>query len=226
MENIKNLNEIKNLAEKYANEHFGENKILFDPLFRKEENEYCLSFLVVEFVDESNNDFRYKHPTTWLSLDILTGELISINEENNNTSKQANYDNTSGSKLYDYSNFVLSSYYDWKNKVIEELKRKKENEKKIDDNFLRIDDVNISQSDFVLANIEPILNDIQHELLDKIGNEVNKAYNDYFEYTFDAIRKKYKETKTIDQLLLQNYIQLLNYSWPDYSEVINDFNNI
>lgn len=235
------IKEIKKKAAEYAKKYYGSNQILFDLMFRKEDDKYYFGFLIIDLVDEEHNDYRIKRPTKWMLVDILTGDLIKIYDssiydysDKKTFPFELVFDNNGSSSLYDYSNYILSSYFDWKNKVIKELKNKVadtciENESEqilSNEKILRVNSENVTLKEFILANAENVLEELHEIIIQKIGDKVQEANLDYHEYIIDLIRKQYKINKEVDTMLLISYVDLLKYSWPDLIDLINAFDNI
>jgi hypothetical protein len=225
------IKDLKDKADIYAKEFYGKDQTLFEPMFRKKDNNYFFGFLITELVNEEEKDYNIKRPTKWLLTDIITGDLVEINDSytNDYTSKDLLpfdkvFKNEGSSKLYDYSNYILISYHEWKQNIIKELY----NKNNVTDNtkVLRQENENISPEEFITANVETILDEAHHIIVDKLGNKVSELYLDYFEHLIDQIRIDYLENKKIDSELLIQYNDLLKYSWPDFIEVIDTFNNI
>lgn len=231
------IDEIREKVLGYVKEHFKEEETpIFDPIFREEDGKYYLGYMVAEFVDAKNDNYRMKRPTKWLLVDIVTGELVNAfdSKKYDYTDKDKfpfdlDFDNYGNSALFDSSNYVLSSYFDWKKKVIKDLNEKFSKNLDnmiIDPKVLRLDDETISPNDFVLANVESVLEDLHNEIMEKFGGKVQELYKDYTVYLISLIRKHYVISGDINRTLLSSYIDLIKYSWPDFIEIINAFDNI
>ena len=228
-----NLVPIDVIGEKvagYVKEYFKEDKILFDPIFREEKEKYYLGYMVVEFVDEKSGDYRYKRPTKWLLVDIVSGDLVGIydSREYDYTDKLSHdsiFANNSSSSLFDASNHVLTSFCTWKKQVIKELEKKFKNSN-LNLKILKSDDELISPNSFVLANLEPILEEVNEKIMLSLGGKIHTLYREYYIDTIDDIRKQYIDKGDINKTLLANYIDLIKYLWPDTIDIINAFDNI
>lgn len=233
-EKMTNIDVIREKVDGYVKEHFGLETPIFDPIFREENGKYYLGYMVVDFVDEKKEDFRFKRPTKWLLVDIVTGDLVNCFDSNNHDYIDKDkfpfdliFDNYGNSALFDSSNYVLTSFFDWKKQVIKEMKEKFSNNNLfIDPKILRLENETISPNDFVLANVESILEDMHNEIMEKLGNKVGELYKDYYVYIIDLIRKHYVISGDINRTLLSSYMDLIKYLWPDFIDIINAFDNI
>lgn len=235
-EKMVDINIIKEKVKGYVNTHIGKEYPIFDPIFREENGKYYLGYLVGDFVDVKNGDYRMKRPTKWLLVDIVTGDLVKVYD-----SKDVDYTdkdkfpldkvfiNNGNSALYDSSNYVLLSFFKWKKQVIKEMKEKFDkniNNELIDPLILKLDNETISPNNYVLANVESLLEDLHNEIMDKLGNKVSELYQDYYVHLIDSIRKEYIISGNINPTLLSSYVNLIKYLWPDFIDIINEFNNI
>lgn len=226
------IDSIRKMVDGYVKDAFGEEKCLFDPIIREEDGQYYLGYMVVDFVDESKEDYRMKRPTKWILVDIISGRLHKVYD-----SKSFDYtteyilpldkifNNSGSSGLFDSSNLVASSFLEWKSSVIKELENKfnKENN---DIKVLKSGDDLISPSKFVISNIDSLLEEMHEELTFKLGGKIGELNKEYYTYLLDSIRKEYLDKGIINKELLSNYIELLKYLWPDFKEIITAFNNL
>lgn len=223
------IKEIIQKAELYAVEKYGERVVLSDAIFRKEKGKYYLGFMIYDFVDEKNNDFRIKRPTKWMLLDILSGDLIDHYDANDYD--YSNQDDlpfnlkvsSQGSpELYKYYNQVMKSFQGWKRQVLVELEQ---SEKENNFKSLKVDEDFISPRDYIISNIEPYL----LEMFDKLkglGDVVQQAFEESYNYVIEEVRNHYRETNEINQEKLKNYLELIKYLWNDQIEFINAFDNV
>lgn len=226
------INIIREKVEGYVKEYFKEEKPIFDPIFREENGKIYLGYMVVDFVDEKNNDYRFKRPTKWLIVDLVNGDLVNTfnSDEHDYTDKnkfpfELIFDNYGSSALFNASNYVLTSYTDWKKQVVKDM-QSRFTKLSFDPKVLKLGDEIISPNDFVLANVESLLEDINVEIMEKLGSKVEELYKDYYEHIIDSVRTSYLVNGNIDKTLLTNYINLIKYLWPDFIDIINAFNNI
>lgn len=219
------IRELREKVEAYAKDKIKDNTYLFDPIFRKEEDKYYLWYTVLQFIDEKNNNYDFKKPTHFIIVDFITGDIIKLIEDKELFNEEIKNDGSSS--LYDSTNYILTSYFEWKNKVLNEVEKRYnfiDNAK--DPKILLSKDSIISPNSFVLANAESILEELHLTLVEKIGNEVQKMYIDYYIYLIDTIRKEYLENNSINEISIINYINLLKYSWPSFSILIDKMSNI
>jgi flagellin-specific chaperone FliS len=224
--------EIKKVLEKarqYAIDNCGEEKILFDPIFRKEDSEYYIGIMIVD-LDEKND---IKRPTKWMLLDIENGDLKAFYDSKDKDYNQdlpigITFKNVGNQSLYEYSNYILESFQNFNVGLMEKLvsKTKEDNDPIKDKKVLKIGDELIAPKDYVMSNIQPVLAEVYETFNTKIGDSIQKAYSDFYDYLVESIRKNYIENKEIDKKQIGNYLDLLKYSWPDTTELINSFNNI
>lgn len=220
------IRELREKVENYAKDKFGKEIYVFDPIFRKEEEKYYLCYTVLEFIDEANNNYNFIKPNKFILVDIITGEIIRSHEDDE-VFKEKEIKNDGSSSLYDSSNHILHSYFEWKNKVISEVKTKFSNiEEDNNPNILLSGGDFISPNSFVIANIEPILDEVHLIIMEKIGNQIQNMYIEYYNYVIDEIRKEYEETKIVKKESVINYINLINYSWPSFEKLVASLNNI
>lgn len=232
---MKNYNELKDIAQKYINEKKKGEIILFDPIFRMENAKLCLMYGLVEFQDEANNDYRIKRPTEWFTQNIESGEILdyyNVLDYDFTTLKELPLDtlfsNTGKSIVYVYNGFVVESFRKWKEQVKEELKEKiNKTEYKLDrEKVLQIKDDIISPRDYVLANLDDSLEKMHNILFYDLGDAIRDGYSLYYDNLFNGIQKKYLEEKVIAKDLVQKYLNLTKYLWPETYELINKMTNI
>ncbi len=232
---MKNFNELRDLAQKYINEKKEKEIILYDPIFRIENNKLCLMYALVEFYDEKNLDVRFKRPTEWFLEDIKTGEILSYynvkeydfaNEEI--LPMDSLFQNTGKSIVYDYNNFVVQSFQKWQENVKKELEIKINNtEYKLDrEKVMQVNDELISPRDYMLANLEDSLEKMYDILFYDLGDAIRDAYSLHYSNLFESIRKRYLEENIIDKDLIKKYLNLIKYLWPETYELINKMTNI
>jgi len=90
---------------------------------------------------------------------------------------------------------------------------------------LKIDDKFLSPRDYVIDNVDAVLEQAKDLIREKISNVVEQGYKDNYNYLIEEIRRTYEQTNEIDIDLNSRYIELLKYLWPDYIEIINNFDN-
>lgn len=218
---------IKEKVDAYAKEHFYKDIDSLSPIFREEKGKYYFAYM---FIDINKPE---KRPTKWLLADIITGDIIEAYDSNEyDYADKRVYPidsplkTTYKSPIYDSFNYMNLSYFKWKKKIIEELEEKFGMKKAIDINILKTDEEPISSNDFVLANIESLLNDISKDILFPFGDSITTMFNEYHDDVVYLIRKEYAKTGKIDKSLLTNYICLIKYSWPESIDLIDQINNI
>ncbi len=232
---MKDFNEIRNLAQKYIDTKKDKETILWDPIFRLENNKLCLMYAIVEFCDEEKKDYRIKRPTEWFIQDIESGEILeyyNIHEKDFTTIEEVPlnslFANTGKSIVYDYNVFVVDSFRKWEKEIKEELKKKIANTTyKLDqEKVIQVSDELISPRDYVLANLDASLEKMHNIVFYDLGDAIRDAYSAYYGSLFASIRKKYLEDKSIDKELIKKYLNLIKYLWPESYQLINKMTNI
>lgn len=232
---MKNFNEIRDLAQKYIDTKKHQETILWDPIFRLENNKLCLMYAIVEFCDEEKLDYRIKRPTEWFIQDIESGEILEyydVHEKDFTTIEEVPlnslFSNTGKSIVYNYNVFVVESFRKWVQEVKEDLKKKIANTTyKLDqEKVMQVSDEVISPRDYVLANLDASLEKMHNIVFYDLGDAIRDAYSLYYGSLFASIRKKYLEEKLIDKELIKKYLNLIKYLWPESYIVINNMTNI
>lgn len=232
---MKNFDELRDLAQKYINEKKGKEVILWDPVFRIEDDKLCLMYALVEFKDEDAMDYRMMRPKEWFIQDIATGDIINyydVKEKDfanqNNLPMDSLFNNTGKSIVYDYNNLVVESFRKWEEDVKNELQEKINNTNyELDkEKVMQVNEKIISPRDYVLANLDDVLEKMHDMVFYNLGDAIRDAYSLYYSNLFASIRKKYLEDNTIDKDLIKKYLNLIKYLWPESYVVINNMTNI
>lgn len=229
---MKSFNELIKIAKDYARTKKNKDVILYDPIFRLENGKLCLEYLIVEFCDEFNNDFRIKRPKEWFTQDMINGEILdyyNISEKDYSTLPLDKLFNNNGeSILFDQSNFITSSFQKWQKDIVNQLKDKNEklNNLLYDEKVMKLESTLISPKDYVLSNVESIFEKMFNILFNDMGNVIGNSYNEYFESLFNNVRNKYINDEIVDKELIKQYMNFLKYSWPESLELFNNCTNI
>lgn len=224
MKKIENIN--KEIHE-YAIKKYDDDATIFEPLIIKENNNLFLCYLILEYVDIDNRDYRIKKPTKWIVADIKNGNIIEkegdqlINKILSKIDTNEIFENEGNTNFYESSNYVLTSFFEWKKKTLDGLKEKFDKE---DNLVLNFRNENINPNSYMLANLNYILEDIYDELSNQLGTDMTQLYKEYELYLIDEIRNRYIEGKQIDDDLLKKYNEYLKYMWPDFNSLIDVFN--
>lgn len=229
---MKTFNELIALAKEYARKVKNKNTILYDPIFRIEDGNLCLEYLIVEFNDEFNNDYRIKRPIEWFTQDILSGEILNyynVNDKDYSLLPLGKlFDNNGESILYDQSNDITRSFQKWQKDIIKQIKEEYENSNNLlyDEKVMKIENTIISPKEYILSNIDSIFEKMFNMLFEDMGNVISYSYNEYFKSLFNEIRNKYINDKIIDKRLIKQYMNFLKYSWPESLDLFNNCTNI
>jgi len=229
---MKTFNELIALAKEYARKVKNKNTILCDPIFRIEDGKLCLEYLIVEFNDEFNNDYRIKRPIEWFTQDILSGEILNFYNVNDKDYSllplNKLFKNNGGSILYDQSNDITRSFQQWQKDITKKIKEENENSNNLlyDEKVMKIENTLISPKEYILSNIDSIFEKMFNILFEDMGNVISDSYNEYFVSLFNEIRNKYINDKSVDKQLIKQYMNFLKYSWPESLELFNNCTNI
>lgn len=227
---MKQYDELIQIAKKYACNKKGKDVILLNPIFRMENN-LCLQYLVIEFYDEKNDDYRIKRPTEWLLQDMENGNIIGyysiLEKPYTNEDLPNTFTNNGKSIIFDYSNDIIKSFQLWRKKMVEDLTNNINRQQNLlyKSKVLEINNEIISPSDFILANIDDTLDNMM-DSLENIGSTIIEAFKTYTISLFDKIRNDYINNNLINYENIKQYMNVLKYAWPEIYELINKSCNI
>lgn len=228
---MKSYKDIKEIANNYIKNN-NENGSLFDPIFYIDNNKLCLMYLVCDFVDKDNDDYRIKRPTKWFTQDLKSGDILNfytVDKNDFSTSQlipfDTIYENAGASYVYNDVNNLLSELRNWG--FNEKIKFKNLKNHDIDNvKIIRNNGENLSPREYILNNIDTILNNLMYKLYNDLGNPIEEGLYEYYEYLFDIIRNDYLKKNKINKEKIKDYMNLLKYSWPDMLNLINNSSNI
>lgn len=228
---MRSLTELKLLAKEYIKEK-KENAILFDPIFRLENDKLCFMYFVMEFVDESKNDYRIRSAKEWFTQDIMSGEIIThytaSNEEKFMDLVDTVFDNTNASPIYDQANALILSFQKWQKEILKQLNEKPEKSTQLlcDEKVMKVNTNLISPKDYIFSNIDSIFEKMLNILCEDTGVMIEQSYKEFENSLFENIRSCYIEKNLIDKELIKKYMNLIKYLWPNFLELINHSSNI
>ena len=155
---MKSYEELKDIAREYVREKEGEGIYINEPVFRYDNGELYLGYVVLEFTVDSK---YLKKPTKWFTQDIETGEITNYYEECDflDVSIPDKIINCSSSIVFDDNNFVILSFANWKNKIKEELQERFNNTNDLLHKMpvLKLDGELISPREYLMANLDDCL---------------------------------------------------------------------
>lgn len=229
---MKKYNELISIAKEYASKKKEKDTILYEPIFRMENGVLCLEYLVIEFNDEFNNDYRIKRPKEWLIQDMISGEILDYyyvsNKDYTSLPLDKLFENNGSSILYDQSNFIIRSFQKWQKEIVKQIKEDSKNLNNLlyDEKVMKLENDLISPKDYILSNMESIFDKMFNILFENMGNIIGNSYNEYFVSLFDKVRKKYINDKIVDIKTIKEYMNFLKYLWPESLELFNNCTNI
>lgn len=220
------VDELNNKADNYVKDKLGEEKALLGPIFRKEANQFYVGYAVIDFKDTYETFFR---PTKWLILDMKTGELINFYEckdydytDDNNFTFNLEFENGGNSPLFDLGNYINTSFNSWKNQTLHIIDKKNEPDLKV----LKIENELYSPKEYITNIVTSFFDNIKQTIDTEIFDVIGFSHTKYINETIDNIREEYIKNNKMDMALLTKYYKLLKYSWPDFIDIINHFDNI
>lgn len=228
---MKNLNELKLIAKEYIKEK-KENAILFDPIFRLENDKLCFMYSIMEYADESNNDYRIRSTKEWVIQDIVSGDIITYNDASNEEkigdSIDKIFDNSNNSPLYDQANTLILSFQKWQKDILNQLNSEIEKSAQIlyDEKVMKVNTGLISPKDYIFSNIDGIFEKMLNILCEDTGSMIEQSYKEFESSLFENIRNHYLDKNFIDKELIKEHMNLLKYLWPNFLELINHSSNI
>lgn len=232
---MKSFDELMNLAKEYVSKkEKKEDVILYNPVFRLEDEQLYLAYMVVDFM-KKDGEYYIKRPTKWLLQDMVTGVIAhyyDIQEKDFSNLRDLPLDTiyfaNNYSPLFQYNNFVIHSFGNWEQKALKDLKSKMEQETNplYKKNVLKIEDSIISPQDYILANIEDGFAKMMDILRNEIGGSINEAFEEYARSLLENIRQTYVSLKKIDIDLIKEYMNYLKYAWPESWNLFNQCTNI
>lgn len=229
---MKKVSELISIAKEYAKTKNNKQTILYDPIFRIENNKLCIAYLVVEFNDEFNNDYRIKRPKEWLIQDIISGEILNyynvLEKDYTTLPFDKLYTNDGKSILYDQINDITKSFQKWQKQIKNDMSKQFDeyDNSLYDEKVMKIDENIISPRDYILANIDNYFEKMFNILFNEMGGVISDSYNNYYESLFESIRNKYVNENIIDKDLIKKYMNFIKYSWPESLELLNNSSNI
>lgn len=232
---MKTFDELRKIAKDYASEKKNNDVILYEPIFRIENDILCLAYLIIDFNDEFNNDYRIKRPVEWLIQDIKNGEILEYNNIKNKDYSTTSdlplnmlFDNNGDSILYDNINLITRSFQQWQKDTLKNLYGNINYESNLlyEEKVMKINNELFSPKDYILANIESSFDKMFNILFNDMGNAITESFNEYSCSLFESIRKKYETNNQIDKDLIKQYMNCIKYSYPESLELFNKSTNI
>ncbi len=208
---MRELKDIKKIVINYVEEEFGENNIITGPIFMRKNNNYYLSFILLN---------EKLMPTKIIYSDILSGRINEVEDINLNVRLVSN----DKSILYEYNDLVISSFNKYKEALITNIKIKKE--RSYESELLMIDGKELTAGDYISSNIEDILNDMKDILKERLRNETKEGHINYFNYLFNQVRDDFLENNLVNKVLNEHYLNFLKSTYPMHERLFDEFNNI
>ena len=223
------IEEYINIANKYSKEKINKNCVIFEPLFRFEENILYLSYMILDYNNE--NESEIIRPTHYILQNIYTGNIEKVYNckehdfvDKNILPNNKIYNNSGSTVLYDIENYIMKSLNKWKKQIKEEI-----NNKFVSDLYkekiMIFNSKNISSNEYINENIDDIIKNIENELFRHFENDINNGVENYKNYLFNSIKNKY-QNNIVDKVTIKTYTNLIKYLYPDFIELINLFTNI
>ena len=221
------FNEYINIVKKYSKENINKNCIIFEPLFRTEENTLYLSYMISDY--NKNNEKEIIKPTHYILQNIYTGKIEKVYncEEHNFTDNIPDnkiYNNSGSTVLYDIENYIMKSLNKWKKQIKEEINNKFKKDL-YNEKILLFNSKNISSKEYINENIDEIIKGVENNLFTRFENDINNGIENYKNYLFDFIKNKY-QNNIVDKETIKTYTNLIKFLYPDFIELINIFTNI
>lgn len=228
------ISEMKTKVEIYVKDKLDDKKMILEPMFRLQDNQLYMGFLVFDFYDEVENDFRIKRPMHWVLVDVEAGniEWMYHSIEYDYTEKEDfPYDlvflNENHTILFDYNDYIMKSFNKWKRRTNRYMKTKMNHSNYLYSmKMLKRNDEYFSVNDYFERRLLEILEQCKEMLMLETGDKIHNGYQEYVHTLIDKIRIAYIEHKKIDVESNYLYLQALKYAWPDQIEIINHFDNI
>lgn len=224
---MKTFEELRNLAKDYISNIKKKDSILYEPVFRKQNNKLYLEYLVVNF----DQDYKLKKPQEWLLQDISTGEIIGYYNTNeiNYTDEEVPllFENDGKSILYDELNYIIKRFQIWQKDTLKELNDLPLNNLSLSSSkVIEIDDEVISPKDYILANIDSTFENMLNQLIDGLGDNISKGFSEYTASLFNKVREDYLNNHNINTDFIREYLNAVKYAWPESIELFNCCSNI
>ena len=223
------INEYINIANKYSKENINKNCVLFEPLFRLEENNLHLSYMISDY--NNNNESEIIRPTHYILQNIQTGKIEKVYNctehdfiDNNILPNNKIYNNSGNTTIYDIENHIMKSLNKWKKQIKEEINGKFENEL-YKEKVLLFNNKKMSSKEYINENIDNIIKNIENELFTHFEKDINNGIENYKNYLFETIKNNNKNN-ILDKETIKVYTNLIKYLFPDFIELINLFTNI
>lgn len=223
------FNEYINIANKYSKENINKNCIIFEPLFRTENNMLYLSYMISDY--NNNNEKEIIRPTHYILQNLYTGKIEKVYNceehdftDQNTIPNNKIYNNSGSTVLYDIKNYIMKSLNNWKKQIKEEINNKFKKDL-YNEKILLFNSKNISSKEYINENIDEIIKGIENDLYKHFEKDINNGIENYKNYLFNSIKTKY-QNNIVDKKNIKIYTNLIKFLYPDFIELINIFTNI
>lgn len=215
--NIVNEEKLKRGLDKYSPLY---------PILRMYNGELYVGVMLTFDEDNVWNKNGDVKPEYWVLIDIFNDKIIEFNKTKekdfvignlilrNNDNKQKEISKYTVEKALQYKNYLIEDIKNSELPIQTKLASILNNEFTIDGNRVNI-------NEYVMANIEPEINEKVDELVKLLVDLKYGSLIFYYDELFDQIISSYKENKTVDKDKLKVCLEIMN----NYYDGVVGFNN-